>query len=359
MKVNVTYPELEQVKRERSILLVDVRSPREYQQATIPGAVNLPVLNDEERREVGTLYVSGKVEEAKRYGVNAISPRLPAMFQQYQEYLRQYDQVVVFCSRGGFRSNSIFSLLKALGMRVSRLEGGYKGYRRTVHEALPKLLSQARFVTLSGNTGSGKTAILNELQNLGANVLNLEKHANHRGSLLGSVGLGQPHSQKMFESLLYEAAQEWKAPYLVFTEGESKRIGDAILPPYLVEAMQAGTDVLIEADLSYRMQQIKQDYFAHGDADVPDILKGLDGLKRYLNEERVEGYKRHVAAGQLDPVIEDLLLKYYDPRYNLRARNIAATFRNDNPAETARALLQWATAEVLSQEPVRGSSAEK
>lgn len=344
MKASVTFTEVEQEqkKKGKSLLFVDVRSPREYEKATIPGAVNIPVLDNEERREVGTLYVSGQVEEAKRYGINAISPRLPAMFQQYQDYLEQYDQVIIFCSRGGFRSNSIFSLLKALGMRVSRLEGGYKGYRRAVHEALPPLLSQAQFVTLYGYTGSGKTAILEELQNLGANVLDLEKCANHRGSLLGRVGLGQSHSQKMFESLLHETAKAWQKPYLVFTEGESKRIGDAILPTYLVDAMQAGVAVRIEADLPYRLQQLKQDYLAHGETDVPDILNGLDNLKRYLKEERVEEYKQQVAAGNPDPVIKDLLLKYYDPRYNLRSRDFAAIFQNDEPKETAEILLQWA-----------------
>lgn len=341
LKVNVTYAELEQAKERDSILFVDVRSPREYEKSTIPGAINIPVLDNEERREVGTLYVAGKVEEAKRYGINAISPRLPDMFRQYQEYLEQYEQVVIFCSRGGFRSNSIFSLLKALSMRVSRLEGGYKSYRRTVNEALPTLIQSVKFVTLNGNTGTGKTAILTELKKSGANVLDLEGCANHRGSLFGSVGLGQPHSQKMFESLLYDSAKDWKPPYIVFTEGESKRIGNAILPPYLAEAIHGGVDVLIEARLPYRIAQIKRDYSVDQESSRSGILEGLDGLKRYLNEERIEGYKQQVADGEADLVIEDLLLKYYDARYNTRARSIEATFQNEDPRETAESLLAW------------------
>jgi len=321
-------------------LYVDVRSPSEYAKSTIPGAVNVPVLDDEDRKTVGTLYVAGHIDEAKSHGIQTISPRLPEIFSLFQEYTKTYDQVVIFCSRGGFRSNSIFSLLKSLGMTVYRMEGGYKNYRSTINSLIPVLFEKVRFVTLYGNTGSGKTDILAELKKRGANVLDLEACANNRGSVFGGVGLKkpQPHNQKMFESLLAESAAGWKEPLIVFTEGESKRIGQAVLPPSLVEAMYRGLNLNIEASLDYRIAQIKKDYLHSNEAE---LLAALERLKPYLNEARVEGYKEQVRQHDFDAVIEDLLVKYYDPRYNFNKKEFAATFRNEDAARTAEAILEW------------------
>lgn len=339
MRPIATYEEIEKDSSGKTTLLVDVRSPKEYAKATIPGAVNLPVLDNDERREVGILYDSGKIEEAKQYGISTLSPRLPEMFQQYQEYARQYDQMVIFCSRGGFRSNSIFSLLKSLGLNVSRLEGGYKSYRRTVTHLLPEIIKKVHFITLYGNTGNGKTAILKELAKRGANILDLEGCANHRGSLLGSVGLEEPHSQKMFESLLFEMAKHWQGPLIVFTEGESKRIGNVVLPQFLVEAMRQGVNIRIDAEMEDRLRQLKEDYVYRGNDE--EIIAALEELKRYLNEERIERYKKQVRQGVYDEVIEDLLLKYYDPRYSHTKKEYAAQFLNTDAAATAEAILKW------------------
>lgn len=336
----VTYEEIEKDSVDKSILFVDVRSPKEYAKETIPGAVNIPVLDDEARKEVGTLYVSGQIDEAKMHGIKSISPRLPEMFSRYREYDKEYDRVVLFCSRGGFRSNSIFSLLKSLGMGVYRLEGGYKGYRNHINKQVPGLFEKVQFVTLYGNTGSGKTAILHEMEARGANTLDLEGCANHRGSLLGSVGLErkEPNSQKMFESLLVDTAKNWQEPLIVFTEGESKRIGKVVLPPSLVDAMRRGINIKIDASLDYRIGLLKQDY-VHENKE--EINKALDTLKKYVNDERVEGYKASILQNDFDAVIEDLLLSYYDPRYNYNKKEYVASFHNESPAETAEAILAW------------------
>lgn len=348
MRPIISYEEVEEKMTEQSVLFVDVRSPKEHKKATIPGAINLPVLLDDDRVEVGTLYDAGKVEAAKQYGVKSLSPRLPEMFQFYQTYSRQYDSVVIFCSRGGYRSNSIFSLLKSLGMNVSRLEGGYKSYRRNVTQQLPELIKKVQFVTLYGTTGNGKTAILEELKEKGANVLDLERCANHRGSLLGSVGLNEPNSQKMFESLLFDAAKEWSEPFIVFTEGESKRIGNVILPNVIVEAMREGINIRINADMDYRLKQLKQDYLTIQKDE--EILDGLEQLKRYVNNDRIEKYKKQVESKDYDSVIEELLLKYYDPRYNHTKKTYAAEFKNEQPAETAAQILEWLKKEQLVNE---------
>ena len=178
-------------------MYVDVRSPSEYAKSTIPGAVNVPVLNDEDRKVVGTLYVAGRIDEAKSHGIQVISPRLPEMFSLFQEYTKAYDQVVIFCSRGGFRSNSIFSLLKSLGMHVHRMEGGYKNDRSTINNLLTVLFEKIQFVNLEGNSWPRKTAILEHPNKRGAHVVAMEACANNRGSVFVGVGLKkkQPHNQ--------------------------------------------------------------------------------------------------------------------------------------------------------------------
>lgn len=339
MKPTITYEEIIAASENHKIGFVDVRSPKEFQLSTIPNAVNIPVLSNESREEVGKLYVNGQVEEAKRYGVEWVSKHLPEMYSHYQELLEDYDELAIFCSRGGMRSNSIFSLLKALGMPVSRMCGGYKAYRRYINEHLEEQLAKANFVTLYGLSGSGKTEILNELSNLGVKTLDLEACANHRGSLLGSVGLSTPHSQKMFESLLFENSRDWQDGEVVFTEGESKRIGKAVMPASLVSAIQAGKKITIEAPIELRVAQIHKDYVKGNNQE--ELTESLETLKTYIKEERITEFQQLIREGDVDSVIESLLLSYYDPRYNHHKSQRDHTFVNVNPLETAKNILQW------------------
>lgn len=339
MKPTITYEEILEASENRKITFVDVRSPKEFQLSTIPNAVNIPVLDNDAREKVGTLYVEGKVEEAKKYGVEWVSSQLPNMYSRYQELLKNADEIVIFCSRGGMRSNSIFSLLKALGLPVSRMCGGYKAYRRYVNEHLDAQLEKASFVTLYGLSGSGKTEILYELSDKGAKVLDLEGCANHRGSLLGSVGLSEPHSQKMFESLLFEISRDWKEGEVVFTEGESKRIGKVVMPVSLVSTIQKGKKVTIEASLEMRIAQIHKDYMKGN--HVEELIDSLEALKAYINKEKISEFQNQVRKGDVDSVIKSLLLSYYDPRYSHHQSKRDYIFVNQNPKETAEKILEW------------------
>lgn len=339
MKPTMTYQEIMDASTKKKICFVDVRSPKEFQQSTIPGAVNIPVLDNQAREKIGLLYVSGKIDEAKQYGIEWASGQLPSMFARYQQLLTDFDELTIFCSRGGMRSNSIYSLLKALGLPVSRLQGGYKAYRHHVVSHLDEELTKVKFMTLYGLSGSGKTDILKELAALGVPVLDLEGCANHRGSLLGSIGLTEPHTQKMFESLLFDASRQWQAGATVFTEGESKRIGRVMMPPSLFTAIQAGEKLLIEADLAKRVAQIHHDYVVN--TDEAELSVTLGQLKRVINPEKVKLMQGQLEAGAVDQVIEKLLVSYYDPQYSFHKKTYAATFSNQDSHETAKAILSW------------------
>lgn len=339
MKPTVTYQEILEASSKKKICFVDVRSPKEYQQSTIPGAVNIPVLDNQARETIGILYVNGKIEEAKQYGVDWASSQLPEMFCDYQRLLGTFDELVIFCSRGGMRSNSICSLLKALGLSVSRLHGGYKAYRRHVVEQLDGQLTKVKFITLYGFSGSGKTDILTALAAEGATVLDLEACANHRGSILGSIGLTEPHTQKTFESLLFDSSSQWQAGDIVFTEGESKRIGRVMMPPSLYTAIQEGEKVVIEADLENRVAQIHRDYVTN--SDTKELIATLGNLKRVINPEKVTTMQSQLEVGEVDAVIEKLLVSYYDPQYGFHQKQYAKRFINQDSRQTAKDLLTW------------------
>jgi tRNA 2-selenouridine synthase len=340
MKPTITYEEVvEEGKKKKNIGFVDVRSPKEYEFSTIPGAVNIPVLDNESRATVGTLYVDGQVEKAKQYGVDWAASQLPGMYTHYQELLNQYDEIVIFCSRGGMRSNSIFSLLKALGLPVSRLSGGYKAYRHYINERLDTELTKVNFVTLYGLSGSGKTEILKELAKKGANILDLEGCANHRGSMLGSIGLSAPHSQKAFESLLFDASQDWQEGDIVYTEGESKRIGNVVIPTSLFAAIKEGKKLYIDAPLELRVAQIHRDYVKED--NQKELSDSLGVLKAFINEERVNLFQEQVVSGDVDLVIESLLVSYYDPRYNHHKSQRDLTLVSYDAKETAENILKW------------------
>ncbi|MGB6177892.1 tRNA 2-selenouridine(34) synthase MnmH [Carnobacterium sp.] len=339
MKPIIMYEEVVLEKENKKIGFVDVRSPKEHEFSTIPGAVNIPVLDNDARETVGTLYVNGQVEEAKQYGVDWASSQLPSMYARYQELLDQYDELVIFCSRGGMRSNSIFSLLKAMGLPVSRLNGGYKAYRHYINERLDAELTKATFVTLYGLSGSGKTEILKELSKKGANILDLEGCANHRGSMLGSIGLSEPHSQKAFESLLFEASQGWQEGEVVFTEGESKRIGNVVIPSSLFSAIKEGKKVYIDAPLDLRVAQIHRDYVKED--NQKELSDSLGALKAFINEERVKLFQKQVMSGDVDLVIESLLVSYYDPRYNHHKSQRDLTLVSYDAKKTADNILEW------------------
>lgn len=298
---------------EGNYVFIDVRSPGEYNEATIPGAINIPLFTDEERRKIGTVYVNESVEKAKQLGVEAVAKKLPAIFNEVSQLDRNYDKLVFFCARGGMRSGSISSLMISLGVNAFKLSGGYKAYRKIINEELPKLNEGVKYIVLRGKTGTGKTEILSCLKNKGYDVLDLEDAANHRGSLLGNVGLGEGNSQKYFETSIYEMLKNRKSDF-VFVEGESKRIGNVIIPGFIYDSMSSGIHVFIDADIDFRSKLIISEYTKEENCKE-EIFSCLDKLSKYLSSKNIDRYKVLVSEEKYEEVTAELMEKYYDPMY--------------------------------------------
>ena len=298
---------------EGNYVLIDVRSPGEFKEATIPGAINIPIFNDEDRKILGTVFVNESVEKAKKLGVEAISKRLPEIYTKISELDKIYDKLVFFCAKGGMRSSSISALMSSLGVNAFRVRGGYKGYREFINEELPKVNKNIKYIVIHGKTGIGKTDLLSNLKNKGCNVLDLEEAANHRGSLLGNVGLGAGRSQKQFESLVYESLKVMKGPY-VFVEGESKRIGNIIIPQYIFKSMTLGIHLLADAELDFRAK-ILTDEYAKGESCKEEIIESLNKMSKYIGEKSIGRYTELVIKGEYEEVAKELMVKYYDPMY--------------------------------------------
>ncbi|MDR7870417.1 MAG: tRNA 2-selenouridine(34) synthase MnmH [Tissierellaceae bacterium] len=338
MYKEIQYEDLEKDKLKGSFQLIDVRSPKEYNSETIPGSINLPIFTDEERAEIGTEYKNGSINEAKKIGIKAACKKLPDLFDKVLELDSKFDYLVFFCARGGYRSRAMVSLSKSLGLNVIKLEGGYKGYRHFINENLPNEVRDIKFIVLYGNSGSGKTDILKCLKELGCDVLDLEECANHRGSVLGGVGLGSPNTQKMFESLVYDKLKNRKSN-IVFTEGESKRIGRIIMPEYLYNSIKSGENIKIEADMDIRVNNIYKEY-AHGIENDEAIIYSLNYLRRNIGNKRIDEYIKMIKEHNYNYVIQELLTNYYDPLYEYRDRKYVATFDNVDPIETAKEIIE-------------------
>ena len=255
---------------------IDVRSPAEFALDHLPGAMNLPVLDDEERTRIGTLYV-GSTFEARRLGAALVARNIAAMLDGALADKSREWQPLVYCWRGGQRSRALAHVLNEVGWRAMQLDGGYRAYRRHVVGQLETLPSRFRFVVLCGLTGSGKSRLLAALAAAGAQTLDLEGMARHRGSLLGEFpGVAQP-SQKAFETAIAASLRALDPARVVFVESESKRIGKLQLPETLLGAMRRGRSLTLVTALSQRVALIKEEYCLRVDDPVTYVIRGCCG----------------------------------------------------------------------------------
>jgi tRNA 2-selenouridine synthase len=337
------FIELPYEKLMNNSIFIDVRSESEYEDSHIPGAVNIPLFNNEERKIIGTAYKQDSVDEARRLGVKFASEKMPEIFEKLIKLRGDHEQhIVAYCARGGYRSTFYSTAFSSIGIRVLKLEGGYKKYRKYVLDTMPDLNEKLNYIVIHGNTGMGKTEILKKLKLKGFDIIDLEQGANHRGSLLGSIGIGGCNSQKQFESNILSQMLEIKSDN-VFIEAESRRIGNVMIPKYIHEKMKTGKHIFLDAGIDYRVNIIKNDYVSKENW-LEESVTALRTLEKYISKEKIEDLISRLTKGKIDEVIKYLMLNYYDPLYMNKSEKYDYSVIFDNiegSIDAADKIINW------------------
>ncbi|WP_371322592.1 tRNA 2-selenouridine(34) synthase MnmH [Dechloromonas sp. ZY10] len=295
--------------------VIDVRSPAEFAEDHIPGAINCPVLDDEQRARVGTIYKQVSPFEAKKIGAALISANiarhLEGLFLEQPKNWRP----LIYCWRGGMRSGSMTTVFRSIGWNAGQLEGGYKAWRRHVIDELERLPASLDFRVVCGATGSGKTRILQAIGAHGEQILDLETLASHKGSVLGILPDQPQPPQKWFETQLLQALQGFDPSRPVYVEAESRKVGNLHVPEALMQRIRAGRCLQIDACLPARVDFLlaDYDYFLSRQELLLRRLHALQGLQSNENLQRWSGY---VAAGHWRQLVQELLELHYDPLYH-------------------------------------------
>ncbi|WP_330728279.1 tRNA 2-selenouridine(34) synthase MnmH [Burkholderia multivorans] len=310
--------------------IIDVRTPLEFAEDHIPGALNAPVLSNEERVLVGTMYRQVSPYEATRVGAAIVARNIARHLDTtFADRPRNW-RPLIYCWRGGKRSGSMTTWFNLIGWQARQLDGGYKAYRRSVCATLDTLPTRFRYIVLVGHTGCGKTRLLNALRGAGAQTLDLEALACHRGSLLGALpGVPQP-SQKAFDSGLVETLQRYDPAWPVFVESESRKIGLVQLPIALLDAFHAGPWVQVEAARDERIAFLLDDY-GHLFDDRAAFGAQLDRLIGLHSREEVARWHALLDADRRAELFGTLIERHYDPAY---ARTYRASYGKPNRALT-------------------------
>lgn len=293
---------------------LDVRSPSEFAEDHLPGAINTPVLDDAERARVGTLHKEAGAFEASKIGAAIVARRIAGILDAVARDKPRGWAPLVCCWRGGKRSGSLVHVLNEIGFHAVQLDGGYRTWRRHVVARLATLPATFRYRVVCGLTGSGKSRLLSALAAEGANVLDLEALARHRGSLLGDLpGEPQP-SQKAFETAIHEAYAALDPRRPVWVESESRKIGALQVPDALLAAMRASPCVRVDLDTGARVALLEDEY-AHFVADPAALVDRLAHLKALVGQATLDRWAELANAGAIDALVADLLETHYDPTY--------------------------------------------
>ena len=327
-------PTLRLIKCKSIDSIIDVRSPSEFLDDHMPNAINLPVLDDVQRESIGKIYKQNNPFEAKRAGAALVAQNISLHLQTELAEKDRNWRPLIYCWRGGHRSDAMAKIFSDIGWHTRVIEGGYKAYRKTVLDGLDHLPRQFQLIVLSGATGTAKTHILRAAARMGAQVLDLEKLANHRGSLLGSEpGIFQP-AQRLFESRLVTCFNSFDPTRPVYIEAESNKIGQVHIPSTLWAAMRKALRVTITAPLAARVAFLQRDY-RHIIENNDNLVKLLSGLRRRYSKEVFENWQTHIREQNWDGFVMAILKTHYDPSY---ARSTASRSLTDVLALTATKL---------------------
>jgi tRNA 2-selenouridine synthase len=332
--------------------VIDVRSEAEFAEDHVPGAINCPVLDNDERARVGTIYKQRSPFEARKIGAALASANIARhMNAHFLERPREW-RPLVYCWRGGERSGAFAHVLSRVGWEVGRLDGGYRNYRRAVIADLERLPHPLKLRVICGMTGTGKSRLLRALHDAGAQVLDLEALAAHRGSVLGDLpGEPQP-TQKMFESRVWKVLGSFAPARPVYVEAESRRIGSLRVPKALVDRMWAAECIVLESPVAARLELLKEEY-AHFFARVDELNAKLDCLAPLHGHAVIDHWKSLADAADWNGLVAELLERHYDPAYTRaighhypaldRAQRLALPDTGDAAfAALARSCIDWA-----------------
>ncbi len=325
----------------RTLPVIDVRSPGEYEHAHIPGAVSIPLFDNDERALVGTKYKQAGKDSAVLLGLGFVGPKLADFVKQSRRLNPQQKEVLVHCWRGGMRSGSFAWLLDTAGLTVSTLVGGYKAYRNAVLEAFAQ---PRQLIILGGKTGSGKTDVLHELARQGEQIIDLEGLAHHKGSSYGAIGQQAQPNNEQFENLLYQDWRQLDPNRRIWLEDESRNVGSCFVPMPLWQQMRAAPVAFVDVPKSVRIQRLVQEYTG---IDHTLLVEATERIRRRLGgkatQEALDALAQHDYA-----TVADLTLSYYDKAYlhGLSQRDPITVSQIDiavdDPAQTAHLLIDWA-----------------
>jgi tRNA 2-selenouridine synthase len=327
--------------------VIDVRSPAEFAVDHVPRAVNCPVLDDEERARIGAMYKRVSPFDAKKEGAALVSRNIARHIDERFRARGREWRPLVYCWRGGQRSASMAHVLREVGWDAATLEGGYRAYRRDVLAQLDVLPGRLRFRVLCGATGSGKSRLLAALAARGAQVLDLESLACHRGSLLGELPGERQPSQKMFDSMVWNALRGLAPATPVCVEAESRKIGQLQVPAALLERMREGECLRLEVPLAERVRFLIEEY-GHFLAEPAGLKEKLRCLTAHYGHAVIERWLREADARAWPALVSDLLHTHYDPSY------LRATTRNYLHYDSGRQL----SLERLDEAGIASAAAE-
>lgn len=293
---------------------IDVRSPAEFALDHIPRAINLPVLSDEERKRVGTLHAQDSAFAARKIGAALVARNIAAIIETHCISRPREWAPVVYCWRGGKRSASLAHILCEIGWRAVQLDGGYRSWRRHVIAMLATVPARFRYIVVCGLTGSGKSRLLAALDAEGAQVLDLEKIARHRGSLLGDLPGDPQPSQRGFDTDLLAALERFDPARPVYVESESRKIGTVQVPDALLDTMRAATCVRVDTPQPLRVALLKDEY-THYLADSDLLAENLRPLVPVHGRKTIDRWVAAASAGDFDTLVSELLAVHYDPTY--------------------------------------------
>ena len=293
--------------------VIDVRSPSEYEEDHIPGSINLPMLDNDQRALVGVEHKQKGPFSARRLGAQIISRNIASILAEHLDSRNKTFKPLIYCWRGGKRSGSIAEVCRQIGWETTVINGGYKSYRKLVVNNLYKEEFPFKIILLGGHTGTGKTEILESLPKMGVQVLNLEKLAEHRGSVFGKTTSSQP-PQKYFESRIMEILTTLNPSQTVVVEAESCKIGNVTVPPALWQKMKQANRINIQVPLEARVKYCLRSYrnlLPNGN----DLMELIDKLSPFHAKKLIQEWKNLAKGGDFEELVSQLLLQHYDPRY--------------------------------------------